>query len=200
MKWTHIGPAALLVAALGMGMTLALGQSALVIKPLAEKRIQSLPAEPLFWRIESFSTLAQAQSFAGANGLAVESAGKAWLFRLAPRGAGASAGGRHEAEIGPLPSVTATEYLLRINEASGPPGSVTSVHTHPGSEAFYVLTGEQSIRTSQGVLRVTAGQGQAGHGSDVPMQVSSTGTSDLHALVMFVVDASRPFSAPAKFP
>ena len=200
MEWTRIAAAPLLVAALGLGTTLALGQSALVIKPLAERKVQSLPAEPLFWRIESFPTLAQAQAFAGANGLAVESGGKAWLFRLAPRGAGASAGGKHEAEIGPLPKVTASEYLLRINEASGPPGSVTSVHTHPGSEAFYVLTGEQSIRTTQGVLRVAAGQGQAGQGADVPMQVSRTGTSDLHALVMFVVDASRPFSSPAKFP
>lgn len=30
------------------------------------------------------------------------------------------------------------------------------------------------------------------------MQVSSSGTTDLHALVMFVVDANRPFSTPAK--
>jgi hypothetical protein len=33
-----------------------------------------------------------------------------------------------------------------------------------------------------------------------PMQVSSTGSADLHSLVMFVVDATRPFSSPAKMP
>ncbi len=38
----------------------------------------------------------------------------------------------------------------------------------------------------------------AGHDPDVPMEVSSSGTSDLNALVMFVVDATRPFSSPAK--
>jgi hypothetical protein len=32
------------------------------------------------------------------------------------------------------------------------------------------------------------------------MQVSSTGSVDLQSLVMFVVDASKPFSSPATFP
>ncbi len=31
------------------------------------------------------------------------------------------------------------------------------------------------------------------------MEVFSSGTSDLNVLVMFVVDATRPFSSPAKF-
>jgi hypothetical protein len=49
-------------------------------------------------------------------------------------------------------------------------------------------------------MRVRAGQSETGHGADVPMQVSSSGADDLRALVMFVVDAARPFSSPAKFP
>jgi hypothetical protein len=32
------------------------------------------------------------------------------------------------------------------------------------------------------------------------MQVSSSGATDLHSLVMFVVDAGRPFSSPAQLP
>jgi hypothetical protein len=32
------------------------------------------------------------------------------------------------------------------------------------------------------------------------MQVSSSGTTTLHSFVMFVVDASQPFSRPAKLP
>ena len=59
---------------------------------------------------------------------------------LGPKG-GTSPGGALVAEIGPVPIAPATNYLLRINESSGPPGSVTTVHTHPGSEAFYVLSG-----------------------------------------------------------
>ena len=39
-----------------------------------------------------------------------------------------------------------------------------------------------------------------GHGPDMPMEVSSSGTTDLNALVTFVVDATKPFSSPAPMP
>jgi hypothetical protein len=50
------------------------------------------------------------------------------------------------------------------------------------------------------VTRVGVGESLVGHGADTPMQVSSSGSTDLHRLVMFVVDAGKPFSSPAKFP
>jgi uncharacterized cupin superfamily protein len=74
------------------------------------------------------------------------------------------------------------------------------VHSHPGSEAAYVLVGEQSFRTPHGVMRIAAGQAAAGRGADTPMQASNTGSVDLRALVMFVVDATKPFSKPATMP
>jgi quercetin dioxygenase-like cupin family protein len=171
----------------------------LVIKSLAEKKVAELPPGPLFWRLENFPALGEAQAAAGPTALVAQAGGKVWLFTLGPAG-GVSAGGTKVAEVGPVPSVVATQYLLRINEASGPPGSVTAVHSHPGSEAFYVLAGETSSRTPQGVKRIGAGEGATGHGADTPMQVSSTGSTDLHSLVMFVVDAAKPFSSPATFP
>lgn len=175
-------------------------QSPLVIKPLAEKKVLTLPDGPLYWRIESFSTLDRAQAVAGLWGLAVQAGGRVWLFRLGPRN-GASGGGAKVAEVGPLPAVpVAPEYLLRINEATGGAGSITGIHTHPGSEAFYVLAGEQCIRSAHGVIRVSVGRPETGHGGGTPMQVSNCGSTDLHALVMFVVDATRPFSSPAVFP
>ena len=184
---------------LGWSPSPAIAQQALVVKPLVERKVTELPAGPLFWRLENFPTLEQAQAAAGPTGLAAQAGGKVWLFTLGPAG-GASAGGTRVAEVGPLPSVVATQYLLRINEASGPPGSVTAVHSHPGSETFYVLAGETSSRTPDGVMRVGTGEGATGHRSDTPMQVSSTGATDLHSLVMFVVDATKPFSSPANFP
>ena len=199
MKRLLIGTAVVFASALCLPQLPAMAQQALVIKPLAEKKVTQLPAGPLFWRLENFPALAQAQAAAGATGLVVQSAGKVWLFTLGPAG-GASAGGTKVAEVGPLPNVVATQYLLRINEASGTPGSITPVHTHPGSEAFYVLAGETSSRTPHGVMRVGAGETATGHGADMPMQVSSSGSADLHSLVMFVVDAAKPFSSPAKFP
>lgn len=175
------------------------GAGTLVVKALAEKKVEKLPAGPLFWRVENFATLAQAQAAAGPMSLAAESNGKAWLFTLGPAG-GSSSGGTRMAEIGPVPEFPATQYLLRVNEASGPPGSITPVHSHPGSEAVYVLAGEQSFRTPHGVKRVAAGQAEAGHGADTPMQASNSGPVDLRALIMFVVDATKPFSRPATMP
>ena len=188
-----------LACALVAAPATAPAQQPLVIKPLAERKVERLPDGELYWRIENVDSLAAAQAAAGPSGLAAEAAGKVWLFTLGARG-GSTGAGSKGGEVGPIPRFEAAQYLLRINEARGAPGSVTPIHSHPGSEAFYVLAGEQSIRSPHGTMRVAAGKAEAGQGGDVAMQVSSTGAADLHALVMFVVDANRPFSTPAKMP
>ncbi|SIO72723.1 hypothetical protein SAMN05444172_9200 [Burkholderia sp. GAS332] len=190
-----------LVVALGACFlpSAAVSQTPLVITTLAEKKVTELPPALPFWRIESFTTYGQAQAAAGTWALVAKFAGKVWLFTLGPAG-GSSEGGTKVAEVGPIPRCTAPQYLLRINAASGTPGSTIPVHTHPGSENFFVLTGAQSVRTPHGVIVVKASDAQPGHGAGVPMQVSASGSTDLHALVMFVLDATRPFSSPANFP
>jgi len=182
-----------------MAPSWAVAQQALVIKPLTERKVLELPPGELYWRIENFDSLVEANAAAGPWSLAAESAGKVWLFTLGSSG-NSSAKATKIADVGPIPRINSTQYLLRINDASGPPGSVTSVHSHPGSEAFFVLTGEQSIRGAHGTMRVKAGQAEAGQGAEKAMQVSSSGATDLHALVMFIVDASKPFSSPATIP
>ncbi len=183
-----------------------------VVKPLVQKKVKQLPVGPLYWQLENFPNLAQAQAAAGserwnpdtvsyepATALAAEVAGKAWLFTLGPKG-GSTPGGTKVAEIGPLPPINAREYLLRVNHGYGPPGARTKVHTHPGSEAFYVVAGRLGQRTPKGVNHVEAGHTMNGNRADVPMEVFNSGTAELTVLIMFVVDANRPFSTPAKFP
>ena len=173
-------------------------QKKFVIKPVAELKLKQLPAGPLYWHLENFPTLAQAQAAASPISLAAEDSGKVWLFTLGPKGA-PTRGGSKVAEIGPVPPVIAPEYLLRINHVGGPPGAKTPVHSHPGSEAFYVLAGRLGQKTPHGVAHADLGQSMLGRGPDVPMEVFSAGTTDLDQLVMFVVDATRPFSPSAKF-
>lgn len=168
------------------------------IKPVAEKKVAALPAGELYWRVENLPTLADAQRAAGPTALAVDASGRTWLFTLGAPG-GATAGATKVAEIGPVQRITAPEYLLRINHTGGPPGAKTPVHTHPGSEAFYVLAGQLSQRTPHGTMTVDAGKTMNGGHADMAMQVWSSGNSDLEALVMFVVDATRPFSPPTQF-
>ena len=169
------------------------------VNPVAEKKVTELPAGPWYWLIENFQTLQQARTAAGPTSLAAEANGKVWLFTLGAKGA-MGHGGSRVAEIGPVAPITAPEYLLRINDVGGPPGVKTPVHTHPGSETFYVLSGQLDQKSPHGESRLDAGQAMPGHGPGMPMQVSSSGTSDLKALVMFVVDASKPFSSPATMP
>jgi mannose-6-phosphate isomerase-like protein (cupin superfamily) len=171
----------------------------LSVKPLVEKRVTTLPSGDLYWRVETLSSLDQAKAAAGEYSLYTERAGKIWLFTLGPRG-GATAGATKLADVGPLPPTTAKVYLLRVNEATGPRGALTPVHKHDASEAFYVLAGEQSIRTVHGTQVVKAGQPEAGHGAGMVMQVGSSGADNLQSLVLFVVDAEKPFSTPAEFP
>ena len=59
-----------------------------------------------------------------------------------------------------------------------------------------MLSGELTQKTPEGVHTLKAGETMPGH-PDMPMEVSSSGTTDLHELIMFVVDATRPFSSPA---
>ena len=171
----------------------------LSVQKLTSRQVDPPPPGPLYWRLENFADLASARSAAGPWSLVAQADGKVWLFSLGPA-SDAWHGGTKVAELGPVPAVAAQHVLLQINEASGPPGSVTPVHTHPGSEAYYVISGETICRTPTGDLRVGSGRAAAGHETDTPMQVSSSGSTDLHSLVMFVVDADRPFSTPARWP
>jgi hypothetical protein len=182
-----------------------------VVEPVAEIKVKQLPKGPLYWRVENFPTVDQAKVAAGEYhwnpdtvtydgwpSLAADVAGKVWLFTLGPQG-GATPGGIKVAEIGPVPPLSAPEYLLRVNYGSGPPGAKTPVHSHFGSEAFYVISGKLGQRTPSGISYVEAGHSMNGHTAGMTMEVFNAGTTDLSALIMFVVDGTKPFSTPGKF-
>jgi hypothetical protein len=177
--------------------SVASAQQKLEVVPVVEKTVAELPDGPLFWQLETFPTLAAAEAAAGPTSLAAEVSGKVWLVTLGAKGA-AGHGGTAVAEIGPVPEISASQYLLRLNRATGAPGAKTSIHSHPGPEAFYVLAGRMTQRTPEGTIDLEAGEGTPGHEADTAMEVTSSGTVDLDQLVMFVVDASKPFSTPAK--
>src|SRR5215203_5959318 len=95
-----------------LGPSSAAAQAEYAVKPVVEKKLKELPPGPLFWRLENFPTLGQAQAAVSESSLAAEVAGKAWLFTLGPSG-GSTPGASKVAEIGPVPAVAAPEYLLR---------------------------------------------------------------------------------------
>jgi hypothetical protein len=187
------------VAIAGCVAGAARAEDVLVVKPLVERKVDTLPTGELYWRIQTWPTREAATAAAGPYTLVAESGGQVWSFTLGAGGV-QDAGATKVADVGPIARVAATHWLLRINEATGPAGAVTPIHSHPGSEAFYVLSGRHSIRQVAGTLNVDAGHAEPGRGADLAMQVSSTGDVPLRSLVMFVVDADRPFSTPAALP
>jgi quercetin dioxygenase-like cupin family protein len=210
-----IGFATALVLCVGVAGLLsplpAAAQEKYVVKPVAQKKIKKLPAGPLYWRVETFPSLTDAKAAVGPDGwnpasvqyetttsLIAGVAGKVWVVTLGAKGA-STPGGTKVAEVGPVPPITAPEYLLRLNYGSGPPGAKTPVHSHPGSESFYVVAGRLGQKTPAGVAYVDAGHTMNGHAPGTTMEVFNAGKTDLTALIMFLVDATKPFSMPAKF-
>lgn len=184
---------------LGPGLASGASPSVLLVEPVAEKVVETLPTGPLYWRVEVFPTLEAAKASEGPWSLVAEAWDKVWLVTLGHQG-DTMQDGRKVAEVGPIPpSPSARRFLLRVNRAGGLPGAKTPVHTHPGSEAFFVLKGQLTQRTPHGLSRVEAGSVMNGHEPGMVMQLESTGSERLEQLVMFVVDADKPFSTPALF-
>jgi quercetin dioxygenase-like cupin family protein len=173
-------------------------QEEFVVESVAEKTVTELPAGPLYWHVENFPALPDAEAAAGPFSLAADVEGKVWLFTLGPKGT-PTHGGSMVTEIGPLVDVPAPEYLLGIYHGVAAPGAKSGVHTHPGTEAFFVLQGQLSQQTPHGVNVVETGKTLAGGPAEHPMEVTSSGGDELHWLIMFVLDANKPFASDATF-
>ncbi len=164
---------------------------------VAEKPLKALPNGDLYWEAETFATFDAGKAAATETGVAAEIGGKVWLLTLGPKDM-AGHGGKWVATVGPIDRFDAPNYLLRINVSNAPPGAKTSVHSHPGSEAIYVLSGEATIRWPDRTDVAGVGKSLAGAAPNTPMEATSTGDDDLVELIMFVVDSTKPFGSPAK--
>lgn len=180
------------LVATGLSSAAAQGTEKFVITKMAERKMAALPDGELYWHVESFASVDEAEKAATETSLAGVFGDDAWLFTLADRSA-PGLGGTPRAKIGPVARIDASEYIFRINNAVAPAGAKSSIHSHPGTEAFFVLSGQLTQHTPFGQHVVNAGGTLPGV-PDQTMQVESTGDEDLQQLIMFVVDASRPFS------
>jgi quercetin dioxygenase-like cupin family protein len=162
---------------------------------LADESLGALPSDPIFWHLDTFSSLDLAEKAKESNGTTLQTLGKAWLFTIA----GASwrpKGGQHVADIGPLPVSPHSKYKTQYMEAIMDPGVMTNPHRHPGPEAWYTESGETCLETPlgkqvgrQGVHVIVAG-GQ-------PMRLTVTGTKQRRSLVLIRYDASQPWMVMA---
>ena len=195
MRIASTAMAIVAMAAIVTGPALGQSKGKFVVSKMAEANVDTLPEGELYWHVENFGSLDAAKAAAGAYSLAAEFDDKAWLFTLGDRKA-AGMGGTPVANIGPVPRIDSDGFLLRINNAIAPVGAVTTIHTHPGPEAFLVLSGQLTQHTPYGMHVLNAGATMPGV-PDQAMEIHSTGDEELRELIMFVVDPSRPFAEDA---
>jgi len=120
---------------------------------IAHKTFTALPKAPIVLRLENFPTTEAAQNSATPASAVVEAVGRVWLLTLGSQGERSKAGS-FVTEIGPLPDIpVATSYELQVADADfGPAMNPTiskAVHTHSGTEIWYLLTGEQCLENTE---------------------------------------------------
>jgi quercetin dioxygenase-like cupin family protein len=120
----------------------------------------ALPQAPLYWSIYTFGDVQSAERAKPPHGTILQAFGQVWMFNLGGPG-GQFEGGRHLADVGPLPidggeGNFSAEYL----KSTFAPGMTAPVHVHSGPEAFYAITGGTCLETPDGV-QVARGPGHS---------------------------------------
>lgn len=126
----------------------------------AHQTLGALPRGPLYWKIYTFADRQAAERANTRRGVVVEAFGSVWLFDLGARGRRLT-GGRHVADVGPLPLETrkgdfSAEYL----KSTFTPGMTAPIHVHSGPEAFYAISGASCLETPDGA-QVARGAGHS---------------------------------------
>jgi quercetin dioxygenase-like cupin family protein len=151
---------------------------------------------PTFWHVESFKSRAAAERAKSSKGTVLEALDQVWLMTIAGKGL-RSAGGKHVAEVGPLPTTTGVTYTAQFMEAVFQPGMKSVVHRHSGPEAWYTLSGQACLETPDGMMVSRAGGSHVIVPGGPPMELTATGTEVRRSLVLILHDSGQPPTTPA---
>ena len=133
----------------------------------------------------------------GANGRSVF-----WEVRLAPPGSALPGElddvrlmfeSQVEGEVPPRPQAVFVYVLV-------PSGGQTSVHTHPGPELIYTISGTIEYENQLIGAKVMEPGEFEGIPPGVPVQKRNTFERDAEFLSWFLVDGAQPFASSARFP
>ena len=151
----------------------------------------SAPAgTPLYWHVYEFPSPLHARRAQDPQSHIIQAYSRTWLLAVAEQEWSAE-GGRRVAKVGPLQLLSTAPHTASFMEATFTPGMRSRVHTHPGPEAWLVLEGEQCLETSEGKIRVAAGESMMVRGG-IPMALFGTGSGIRRALVVIVHPSDVP--------
>jgi quercetin dioxygenase-like cupin family protein len=127
---------------------------------VAHQDLGALPKGPLYWSIYRFADVQTAERVKPLRGAVVEAFSQVWLFDVGAKGRELD-GGRHLADIGPLPVEAAQgDFSVEYLKSTFTPGMSAPVHVHSGPEAFYAISGGSCLETPDGV-QVARGAGHS---------------------------------------
>jgi quercetin dioxygenase-like cupin family protein len=158
---------------------------------LDDQPMGELTKTQIFWHLDVYPTRVAAEADKGPRSTIVESLGKTWLLTIDDE-AWHPAKGQRIAKIGPLPIIPGEKYSAQYMEAVFTPGMTSAIHTHPGPEAFYTLTGETCPETPEGAQTGRAGGPPVIVAGGVPMHLTATGSEKRTALVLILHLSASP--------
>lgn len=159
---------------------------------LADDPVGRLSSSQVFWYLDTYATRAAAQADKGPQGVVVESMGKIWLMTIEHEN-WKSAHGTRVGEVGPIPIHAGEKYSAQLMEADFTPGMMAPEHIHSGPEAWFNVSGETCLETSDGHMQI----GRAGGPpvivpAGLAMHLTATGTEERRSLVLILHDSSKP--------
>lgn len=127
---------------------------------VAHQDLGALPQGPLYWSIYTFDDAQAAERVSPSHGAIVHAFGRVWLFSVGGK-ARELEGGRHLADVGPLPIEAAQgDFSAEYLKSTFTPGMAAPVHVHSGPEAFYAISGGSCLETPEGI-QVARGAGHS---------------------------------------
>jgi quercetin dioxygenase-like cupin family protein len=148
-------------------------------------------AKPVFWHVTAFDTPAAAERARTGNGTVIQAFGRTWLMSIGDSTSRADSG-TSAAVIGPLPITPGIRYSATYMEASMRPGMKSTIHRHPGPEAWYTLEGETCLETPDGTQVGRRGGPPVIVPGGLPMELTATGTALRKSIVLILHDAAQP--------
>ena len=203
-----IAPVALLATAMVWAPSARAQSAPVMCKPVSQRTselgcyiVGDQPIGPLtksqvFWHLDTYPAQEAASAAKGPRGVVVNSFGKIWLFTIETAQWQAPAGGKHIATIGPLPIPAADRYTVDYMEGVFTPGMKSAIHDHPGPEAFYTLTGETCLETTEGMSVGRPGGAPVIVASGLPMQLTALGKDKRQGFALVLHDSSQPGGRP----
>jgi quercetin dioxygenase-like cupin family protein len=163
---------------------------------LVDQPVGPLTKSQVFWHLDTYPTQEAAEAAKGTRGAVVNSLGKTWLLTIETAEWQTPAGGEHVATIGPLPIPAAESYTASYMEAIFTPGMKSAIHDHPGPEAFYTMTGETCLETSEGMSVERPGGTPVVVAAGLPMELTAIGKDKRQGFALILHDQSQPAGHP----